>query len=129
MTQTTILIVEDNADNRDIYSTILRHRGYEVAEAATGEDGVQLARDLVPAVILMDVGMPGIDGFEATRQLKAAPATAAIPVLVITAHAMAEDRRRAEEAGADAYLAKPVEPRRVVEEVERLLARAAAAAE
>jgi two-component system, cell cycle response regulator DivK len=129
MTQTTILIVEDNADNRDIYSTILRHRGYEVAEAETGEDGVQLARDLVPAVILMDVGMPGIDGFEATRQLKAAPLTAAIPVLVITAHAMAEDRRRAEEAGADAYLAKPVEPRRVVEEVERLLARAAAAAE
>jgi CheY-like chemotaxis protein len=127
MSAPPILLVEDNADNRMIYGTILRHFGHEVVEAETGEDGVRLARELLPGLVLMDVAMPGIDGWEATRILKADPSTARIPVLALTAHAMAEDRKRAEEAGCDAYLAKPVEPRRVVQEVERLLARAAAA--
>ncbi|HEX2205226.1 MAG TPA: response regulator [Longimicrobium sp.] len=126
---TLILLVEDNADNRDIYTTILRHHGYQVAEAVDGETGVRLARELQPAVILMDVTMPGMDGWEATRLIKAEPSTAAIPVVALTAHAMAEDRARAVEAGCDAYLSKPVEPSRVVQEVERQLARAAAAAE
>lgn len=126
---TLILLVEDNADNRDIYTTILRHHGYQVAEATDGETGVRLARELGPAVILMDVTMPGMDGWEATRLIKADPATAAIPVVALTAHAMAEDRRRAVEAGCDAYLSKPVEPSRVVEEVRRQVERAAAAAE
>ncbi|HEU4452746.1 MAG TPA: response regulator [Longimicrobium sp.] len=129
MSAATILIVEDNADNRDIYTTILRHHGYEVAEAETGEEGLVQAARLLPALILMDVSMPGIGGLEATRRLKADPATASIPVIAVTAHAMAEDRAKAEAAGCDGYLAKPVEPRRVLEEVARVLADAPAAAE
>lgn len=128
MTSVSVLLVEDNEDNRTIYTTILRHCGHEVAEAGTGEEGIRLARELRPAVILMDVAMPGIDGWEATRRLKADPITAHIPVIALTAHAMAEDRQRAVEAGCESYLAKPIEPRRVVEEVEKLLARVAAAA-
>lgn len=128
MTSVSVLLVEDNEDNRTIYTTILRHCGHEVAEAGTGEEGIRLARELRPAVILMDVAMPGIDGWEATRRLKADPETAHIPVIALTAHAMAEDRQRAVEAGCESYLAKPIEPRRVVEEVEKLLARVAAAA-
>ncbi len=127
MSVATILIVEDNADNRDIYTTILRHHGYEVHEAETGEDGLVQAARILPALILMDVSMPGMDGLEATRHLKADPATASIPVIADTAHALAEDRARAEAAGCDGYLAKPVEPRRVLEEVARLLAATAAA--
>ncbi|HEX8359512.1 MAG TPA: response regulator [Longimicrobium sp.] len=122
MTTPTILLVEDNPDNRTIYGTILRHFGYEVAEAETGEDGIRLARELHPALILMDVAMPGMDGWEATRILKGDAATAAIPIIALTAHAMMEDRKRAQEVGCDGYLSKPVEPRRVVQEVERLLA-------
>ena len=129
MDAATVLIVEDNADNREIYCTILRHHGYIVAEAENGEDGIRVARQLLPALVLMDVSMPGIDGFEATRRLKADPLTASIPVIAVTAHALAEDRARALEAGCEAYLAKPVEPRRVLQEVERILGRAAAAAE
>ena len=127
MSSPIVLLVEDNEDNRTIYTTILRHYGHEVHEAATGEEGILMARKHKPGVILMDVAMPGIDGWEATRRLKADPETASIPVVALTAHAMAEDRQRAVDAGCESYLAKPVEPRRVVEEVERLLARATAA--
>jgi len=126
MTTPTILLVEDNPDNRTIYGTILRHVGYNVAEAGSGEEGLRLARELAPSLVLMDVAMPGIDGWEATRILKADPNTAGIPVVALTAHAMTEDRRRAEEVGCDGYLSKPIEPRRVVEEVRRLLEQAAA---
>lgn len=129
MDPTTVLIVEDNADNREIYCTILRHHGYRVAEAETGEEGIRVAHEVLPALVLMDVSMPGIDGFEATRRLKADPRTAAIPVVALTAHALAEDRQRALQAGCDGYLAKPVEPRRVVQEVQRILGRTPAAAE
>jgi CheY-like chemotaxis protein len=125
MAPATILLVEDNPDNRTIYGTILRHFGYEVAEAETGEDGIRVAREIHPALILMDVAMPGMDGWEATRILKADAETASIPIIALTAHAMSEDRKRAEEVGCDGYLSKPVEPRRVVQEVERLLAPAA----
>lgn len=128
MVSSTVLIVEDNADNREIYSAILRHRGHSVAEAENGEDGVRMAREMLPGVILMDVSMPGMNGLEATRLLKADALTAAIPVIAVTAHAMSEDRARVEAAGCDSYLAKPVEPRRVLEEVERMLARGAAPA-
>jgi CheY-like chemotaxis protein len=122
MAPATILLVEDNPDNRTIYGTILRHFGYTVAEAETGEDGIRVAREIHPALILMDVAMPGMDGWEATRILKGDADTASIPIIALTAHAMSEDRRRAEEVGCDGYLSKPVEPRRVVQEVERLLA-------
>jgi two-component system cell cycle response regulator DivK len=128
MSSPTVLLVEDNEDNRTIYTTILRHVGIDVIEAANGEDGIRLARERRPAVILMDVAMPGIDGWEATRRLKADMETAHIPVIALTAHAMAEDRQRAVEAGCEGYLAKPIEPRRVVEEVRKMLDRLAAAA-
>ena len=80
-----------------------------------------MAREIGPDLILMDVAMPGMDGWEATKILKADASTAMIPVIALTAHAMSEDRKRAEEVGCDGYLSKPVEPRRVVQEVERLL--------
>jgi CheY-like chemotaxis protein len=117
----TILLVEDNLDNRTIYRTILEHRGYNVLEAEDGEMGIRMARELSPALILMDISIPKVDGWEATRILKADPQTAGIPVIALTAHAMAQDREKAEEVGCDGYLAKPVEPRRVVEEVQRFL--------
>jgi CheY-like chemotaxis protein len=117
----TILLVEDNLDNRTIYRTILEHRGYNVLEAEDGEMGIRMAREQSPALILMDISIPKVDGWEATRILKADPQTAGIPVIALTAHAMAQDRAKAAEVGCDGYLAKPVEPRRVVEEVQRFL--------
>src|SRR5688500_13966532 len=128
MTSVSVLLVKDNEDNRTIDTTILLHCDHEAAESGTGEEGIRLARELRPAIMLMDDAMPGIDGWEATRRLKADPETAHIPVIALTAHAMAEDRQRATEAGCEGYLAKPIEPRRVVEEVEKILARVAAAA-
>ena len=121
-TKTTLLLVEDNEDNRIIYSTVLRHVGYDVVEAVNGEEAVALARSVRPALILMDISIPGIDGWEATRILRGDEATRDIPIIALTAHAMADDRRRAEAAGFTAYLAKPVEPRTVVAEVDRVLA-------
>lgn len=115
----TILLVEDNHDNRAIYRLILEHSGCEVLEATDGEEGIRLAREELPRVILMDISIPKIDGWEATRILKADERTRRIPIIALTAHALATDRAKAIEAGCDGYLAKPVEPRRVMEEVER----------
>jgi CheY-like chemotaxis protein len=117
----TILLVEDHEDNRIVYSTILEHFGYTVLLAGDGAEGVRLARETRPDLILMDVSIPVMDGWEATRTLKADPATSSIPVIALTAHALAADRERAVEVGCDGYLAKPVEPSRVVEEVRRML--------
>jgi CheY-like chemotaxis protein len=117
----TVLIVEDNFDNRFIYRTILEHHGYKVLEAGDGETGVRLVRERLPDLVLMDISIPIIDGHQATRILKADPATAGIPVIALTAHAMAEDRVLAAEAGCDAYLAKPAEPKQVAAEVRRLI--------
>jgi CheY-like chemotaxis protein len=117
----TVLLVEDNEDNRNIYRIILEHAGYRVVEAEDGEEGIRLARELGPDLILMDISIPKIDGWEATRILKADERTRSIPVIALTAHAMVSDRARAQEVGCDGYLAKPVEPRRVMEEVQRLL--------
>jgi CheY-like chemotaxis protein len=119
----TILIVEDNLDNRIIYRTILEHSGFHVLEAEDGEQGILLARENMPDLVLMDISIPIIDGHAATRILKADPATASIPVVALTAHAMAEDQALAAAAGCDAYLAKPAEPKQVVALVRRLLAR------
>lgn len=116
-----ILLVEDNEDNRIIYRLTLIHFGYEVTEAADGETGIRLATGILPDLILMDVSIPGIDGWEATQILKADPRTAHIPIVALTAHALARDRERAQEVGCDGYLTKPVEPRRVLQEIERLL--------
>ena len=122
----TVLLVEDNEDNRIIYSTVLRHQGYGVVEAFDGARAIELARSVLPDIILMDISIPEIDGWEATKILKADESTSAIPIVALTAHALAADRARAERVGCDGYLAKPVEPRRVVEEVQRLLGGAAA---
>jgi len=117
----TVLLVEDNEDNRTVYRTILEHFGYQVIEAQNGEAGVSMAREQRPDLILMDISIPLIDGWEATRILKSEPETAHIPIIALTAHALATDRAKANEVGCDGYLAKPCEPRRVVAEVERFI--------
>ncbi len=116
-----ILLVEDNEDNRIVYSTILKHFGYEVTEALNGEEGISKARSEKPDLILMDISIPIIDGWEATQVLKHDPATKNIPIIALTAHALASDREKAMEVGCDGYLAKPCEPRAVVAEVQRFL--------
>ena len=115
----TVLLVEDNEDNRIVYSTILRHFGYEVSEALNGEEGIAKARSERPDLILMDISIPIIDGWEATQVLKHDPVTRDIPIIALTAHALASDREKAMEVGCDGYLAKPCEPRAVVAEVQR----------
>src|SRR6478672_2540331 len=104
-----ILLVEDNEMNRDMLSRRLERRGYEVVLAVDGRQGVDLARTVQPAVVLMDMSLPVLDGWEATRQIKAAPETAGIPVIALTAHAMGGDREQAMAAGCDDYDTKPVE--------------------
>ena len=121
MSDHKILLVEDNDDNRLVYRTILDHYGFTVLEAADGEEGIRRARADSPDLILMDVSIPKVDGWEATRLLKSDPATSSIPIIALTAHALATDRAKAQEVGCDGYLAKPCEPRRVVAEVERFL--------
>ena len=115
----TLLLVEDNEDNRIIYTTVLRHLGYEVFEAQDGVQAVELARDVQPDLILMDISIPRLDGWEATRILRGDPRTRSIPIIALTAHALADDRERASEVGFSAYLAKPIEPRMVVAEIRR----------
>jgi CheY-like chemotaxis protein len=117
----TVLLVEDNEDNLVVYRTILEHVGYRVLEARDGEQGVDSATEHHPDMILMDISIPKIDGWEATRRLKADEETREIPIVALTAHALEEDREKAIQAGCDGYLAKPVEPRRVVEEVQRFI--------
>ena len=123
----TVLIVEDNEDNLVIYSTILRHAGFTVLEARDGQAGVDTAERERPALILMDVSIPLVDGWEATRRLKADPATASIPIIALTAHALASDQQKAFDAGCDGYIAKPAEPRVVLAAVERYIGHAQAA--
>jgi CheY-like chemotaxis protein len=117
----TIMLVEDNVDTLAVFRTILQHVGNRVVEARVGEEGVALAREPLPDLILMDISSTTMDGWEATQTLKADAATASIPIIALTAHALEEDRQKAIQAGCDGYLAKPVEPRRVVQEVERFV--------
>ena len=115
----TILLVEDNEDNRIIYTTVLRHVGYDVIEALDGVQAIALARSARPDLILMDISIPEIDGWEATRILLESPETRSIPIIALTAHALQDDREKAVKLGFTSYLAKPVEPRAVVAEVQR----------
>jgi two-component system, cell cycle response regulator DivK len=119
---TKILIVEDNEMNRDMLSRRLARRGYQVAIAVDGEEGVVAAKAAIPDLILMDMSLPVVDGWEATRRLKADPLTRAIPVIGLTAHAMAGDREKVIEAGCDDYDTKPVELPRLLQKIEALLA-------
>ena len=116
-----ILIVEDNEMNRDMLSRRLIRRGYEVIIATDGQQGVDLASTNAPDVVLMDMSLPVIDGWEATRRLKASEATKKIPVIALTAHAMAGDREQALAAGCDDYDTKPIELTRLLPKIEKFV--------
>ena len=118
---TKILLVEDNEMNRDMLSRRLQKQGYEVVMAVDGEEGVAKAQSEAPALILMDMSLPGIDGWEATRRLKTAPQTQMIPVIALTAHAMTNDREKALAAGCDDFDTKPVELSRLLSKIQMLL--------
>ena len=120
---TRILLVEDNEDNRDMLSRRLARKGYDVSLAVDGGEGVAQAGVLNPDIILMDMSLPVLDGWEATRQIKAAPETRQIPIIALTAHAMSGDREKAVAAGCDDYDTKPVELPRLLEKIETLLAK------
>jgi CheY-like chemotaxis protein len=117
----TILLVEDNEMNRDMLSRRLERKGYQVLLAVDGASGVELAQTRAPDLVLMDMSLPVLDGWEATRRLKAAAATARIPIIALTAHAMSSDRDKALEAGCDDYDTKPVELPRLLGKIEALL--------
>jgi CheY-like chemotaxis protein len=117
-----ILIVEDNEMNRDMLSRRLARRGYQIAMAVDGEQGIAAAKGESPDLILMDMSLPVVDGWEATRQLKSAPLTKTIPIIGLTAHAMAGDREKAIDAGCDDYDTKPIELPRLLQKIEALLA-------
>jgi two-component system cell cycle response regulator DivK len=116
-----VLLVEDNEMNRDMLSRRLIRRGFEVIFAADGQQGVDLAKSERPDIILMDMSLPVIDGWEATRRVKADDATKSVPVIGLTAHAMSGDREKAIEAGCDDYDTKPVELERLIGKMEKLL--------
>jgi two-component system cell cycle response regulator DivK len=116
-----ILLVEDNEMNRDMLSRRLARKEYEVLVAVDGGEGVVMARLEAPDLILMDMSLPVMDGWEATRQLKASPETQAIPIIALTAHAMSGDREKALEAGCDDYDTKPIELPRLLAKMEALL--------
>ncbi|OOO03096.1 MAG: Response regulator PleD [Chromatiales bacterium USCg_Taylor] len=116
-----ILLVEDNEMNRDMLGRRLQRRGYEVLIAVDGAEGVAMAQRDGPDLILMDMSLPIMDGWEATRRLKAAPKTQAIPIIALTAHAMSGDREKAMEAGADDYDTKPIEIDTLLAKIEALL--------
>ncbi|TCK28561.1 response regulator receiver domain-containing protein [Ancylobacter aquaticus] len=118
---TKILLVEDNEMNRDMLSRRLARNGFEVVIAVNGQEGVDLALSEKPALILMDMSLPVLDGWEATRQVKANPETAGIPVIALTAHAMASDREQAMAAGCDDFDTKPVELPRLLEKIKTRL--------
>lgn len=119
-----VLVVEDDADTRRAYRALLEHAGWSVAEASDGEQALRLAAGEPPRVMVVDISIPGVDGWETTRRLKLDERTREVPVLLVTGHALDEDRRRARELGCAGYLVKPVSPTLFVEEVERLAARA-----
>jgi CheY-like chemotaxis protein len=116
-----VLLVEDNEMNRDMLSRRLVRRGYEVVFAADGQQGIDMAASENPDIILMDLSLPVIDGWEATRRVKAQAATRNIPIIGLTAHAMSDDRDKAIDAGCDEYDTKPVELERLIGKMERLL--------
>lgn len=124
MTGKRILLVEDNEMNRDMLSRRLQRRGFDVVIAVDGQEGVELARSAAPELILLDMSLPVIDGWEVAKALKSDAQTAAIPIIALTAHAMADDRDKALGAGCDDYDTKPVELPRLLGKMDGLLGRA-----
>ena len=118
-----ILLVEDDEMSWDMLSRRLQRKGYEVVVAVDGEKAVETARSESPKLILMDISLPVMDGWEATRRIKALPETRSIPIIALTAHAMSEDRERAMEAGCDDYDTKPIEFSRLLDKIDALLGR------
>ena len=118
---TLILVVEDQEDNRRIMRDLLTSVGYEVMEAVTGEEGVAAAETHRPDLILMDVQLPGLDGYEATRQIKANPDLEHIPIIVVTSYALSGDDVKAFEAGCNAYVSKPFSPRELLAKIREYL--------
>lgn len=116
-----LLLVEDNEMNRDMLSRRLERKGYQVVMAVDGQQGVEMARAEKPDLILMDMSLPVLDGWAATRQIKAAPETATIPVIALTAHAMQGDEERARAAGCDDYDTKPIDLPRLLQKIEARL--------
>lgn len=116
-----ILIVEDNELNLDVLSRRLQRKGYEIVAAKDGQEGVALAKAEIPALILMDVSLPILDGYDATRQIKADQITKDIPIIILTAHAMVGDREKALEVGCDDYETKPIDFLHLIEKIEKLL--------
>jgi two-component system cell cycle response regulator DivK len=116
-----ILVVDDQEDNRRILRDLLTSAGHEVMEAVTGEEAVTLAQTRAPDLILMDIQLPGIDGYEATRRIKANPALRAIPLIVVTSYALSGDDAKALAAGADAYVSKPFSPRAMLAKIREYL--------
>jgi CheY-like chemotaxis protein len=116
-----VLVVDDFPDNRDMYMQYLEFSGLRVAEAQNGHEALQQAFDLLPDLIVMDLSLPGLDGWEATRRLKADPRTHAIPVIALTGHALAGHSKGAIEAGCDAFITKPCLPERLLEEIRKML--------
>lgn len=119
----TILLVEDNETNRDMLSRRLKRKGYDVIMAVDGGEGVAKADSDSPDLILMDMSLPVIDGWEATRRIKSSPQTRSIPIIALTAHAMARDEQKAREAGCDDYDTKPVDMKRLLGKIEAQLAK------
>jgi two-component system, cell cycle response regulator DivK len=117
----TVLVIDDHEDNRRILRDLLRSAGYEVIEATTGEDGVATAQARTPNLILMDIQLPGIDGYEATRRIKADDTLRHIPLIVVTSYALSGDGAKALAAGADAYVAKPFSPRAMLAKIRQYL--------
>ncbi len=118
---TTILLVEGNELNRDMLSRRLTRKGFEVQFALDGQEAVDKAKALMPDLVLMDIGLPVIDGYDATRAIKSDDATKSIPVIALTAHAMAEDRKRCLDAGCDDFDTKPIDLSRLLEKIQSLL--------
>jgi two-component system cell cycle response regulator DivK len=116
-----ILVVEDQEDNRRIMRDLLTSAGYEVMEAVTGEEGVAAAETHRPDLILMDIQLPGLDGYEATRQIKANPDLQHIPIIVVTSYALSGDDAKAFEAGCDDYVSKPFSPRELLAKIREYL--------
>ncbi|MDD5509186.1 MAG: response regulator [Bacteroidales bacterium] len=118
---TKVLVIEDNEKNRYLISFILKGAGYEVTEAITGEEGVRMAIGDTPDLVLMDIQLPGIDGYEATRRIRASPAGGKVPIIALTSYAMTGDRERALAAGCTGYVEKPINPDTILDEIQKYL--------
>jgi two-component system, cell cycle response regulator DivK len=116
-----ILVVEDTQDNRQILSDLLSNAGYELIEAVNGVEGVAAAERERPDLILMDIQLPGIDGYEATRRIRAMPALARVPIIAVTSYALSGDEAKTRDAGCDGYVAKPYSPRQLLAKIREFL--------